>query len=154
MSYLPLNRRAQRGVAAIEFALIILVIITLMAAAYEFGRVTWQYNVLQKAAHDAARYLSSAPRVELSTTSGRNAAMATTRQIVFDALSAAGVVLQDPSDLDVVCDFCGSASFVPSAMRVKLFVVLNRNDSLFAGLSFGWLPDLALNADITVPYAN
>lgn len=154
MSYPPSNRRAQSGVAAIEFALIILVMVALMAAAYEFGRVTWQYNTLQKAAHDAARYLSSVPRVELTSPAGRNAAMATTRQMVLDALSAAGVVLQDPGDLDVDCNSCGSALAVPSTMRVSLYVTLSANDSLFANLGFEWLPNLLLTADITVPYAN
>jgi len=154
MSYLPSTRRAQGGVAAIEFALIILLIVTLMAAAYEFGRVTLQYNALQKATYDAARYLSSVPRVELTTIAGSNTAIATAKQMVRDAASAAGISLGNPSLPFVDCNSCGSALLVPSTMRVYLFVTLTRNDSLFAGLGFEWLPNLALNADITVPYAN
>lgn len=154
MSYLPSHRRAQSGAAAIEFALIILVIFTLMAAAYEFGRVTWQYNVLQKATYDAARYLSSVPKVEITNIAGYNAAIATAKKMVRDAVSAAGISLKDPSLPFVDCNFCGSSSLVPTTMRVYLYVVIDPNDSLFANVGFGWLPNLVLNADVTVPYAN
>lgn len=154
MSYPPSNRRAQSGVAAIEFALIIPVIIMLMAAAYEFGRISWQYNTVQQAAYAGARYLSSAPRAEITSPAGSAAATATARQIVLDALSAGGVVLPSPDSLFVYCYFCGVSSFSPSSIQVFLAVPLVQGDSLFTIVSFDWLSDVQLTANITVPYAN
>lgn len=154
MSYPPSNRRAQSGVAAIEFALIIPVIIMLMAAAYEFGRISWQYNTVQQAAYAGARYLSSAPRAEITSPAGRDAAVATARQIVLDALSAGGVDFPDPGSLFVYCYFCGSSSLTPGSMQVFLAVPLVQGDSPFTVVSFDWLSDVVLSANITVPYAN
>lgn len=154
MSYQPLKRRVQGGVAAVEFALIIPVIIMLMAAAYEFGRMSWQYNTVQQAAHAGLRYLSSVPRAEITSPAGSDAAVATARQIVLAALSAGGVALPYPGALIVTCFSCGSASLTPSAMQVYLAVPLVQRDSVFAGISAGWFSTVPLTANITVPYAN
>lgn len=52
------RRHAQRGVAAVELALIIPLLILLMLVVTEMGRAIMQYNVLTKSVRDAARYLS------------------------------------------------------------------------------------------------
>lgn len=57
----------QRGVAAIELAFIIPLLITMLAFPLFFGRVFWHYTVAEKAAHDAARYLATVPMVEMTT---------------------------------------------------------------------------------------
>jgi len=59
-----LSRRArhksqQRGTATIEFALLGMVLVTLMLGASEFGRAMLQYNTLVKAVRSAARYASN-----------------------------------------------------------------------------------------------
>jgi Flp pilus assembly protein TadG len=51
-------KKPQRGVAAVEFALILPLLILLTFLATEFGRALYQYNTLAKATRDAARYLS------------------------------------------------------------------------------------------------
>ncbi len=48
----------QRGVALVEFALILPLLILLALIATEFGRALYQYNTLAKSVRDAARYLS------------------------------------------------------------------------------------------------
>lgn len=154
MSYLSTNRRAQSGVAAIEFALIIVVVFTLIAAAYAFGRVTWQYNAMQKATYDAARYLSSLPRVEIMNLAGYIDARDTARKMVRDAASVVGISLGDPDLPYVVCSSCGSPLLVPSSVQVFLGVALDPSDSPFGNVGFGWLPSLQLNVEVTVPYAN
>ena len=50
--------RDQRGVAIIEFALILPLLLLLSFITFEFGRALYQYNVLVKSARDAVRYLS------------------------------------------------------------------------------------------------
>lgn len=54
---LPLRTR-QRGVAAVEFGLVAMVLITLLLGAVEFGRAMNQYAALTRSTRDAVRHLS------------------------------------------------------------------------------------------------
>jgi Flp pilus assembly protein TadG len=49
----------QRGVAAVEAALLLVPLVTLALGIAEGGRVVYQYNTVAKATRDAARYLST-----------------------------------------------------------------------------------------------
>lgn len=51
--------KTQGGVALIEFALTIGVLLTIAFGITEFGRAIFQYDTLSKAARDATRYLST-----------------------------------------------------------------------------------------------
>ncbi|HEY0685463.1 MAG TPA: TadE/TadG family type IV pilus assembly protein [Steroidobacter sp.] len=70
---MPSNMRArfsqlrQRGVATVEFAICIPVLLLLMLATAEIGRMLFQYNTLAKAVRDGARFAAT------------NAAVGTTR---------------------------------------------------------------------------
>lgn len=48
----------QRGVAAVEFGLLLIPLVTLAFGITEYGRAMYQYNAIAKATRDAARYLS------------------------------------------------------------------------------------------------
>ena len=50
--------RNQRGLAAVEFAIVLPVMLFLMLATAEFGRVFYHYNTLTKAVQAGARYAS------------------------------------------------------------------------------------------------
>ena len=49
----------QQGVAAVEMALVLIPLVTLLFGITEFGRALYQYNTLAKATRDGARYLSA-----------------------------------------------------------------------------------------------
>jgi Flp pilus assembly protein TadG len=51
-------RNRQRGVAAVEFAILLIPLLVLAFGTSEFGRAIYQYNTLAKATRDAARFLS------------------------------------------------------------------------------------------------
>lgn len=53
-------KREQRGVAAVEFALVIGLVVFIFFGATELGRALYQYNALVKAARAAAREYSLA----------------------------------------------------------------------------------------------
>jgi Flp pilus assembly protein TadG len=53
------NARTQRGVAAIEFALVLVVLLLILGGIFEFGRVFWFYNAMTKATRDGARVMST-----------------------------------------------------------------------------------------------
>lgn len=53
------NRYAgQQGLAIVEFAIVLPLLLILLLATAEFGRALYQYNTLTKAVRDGARYLS------------------------------------------------------------------------------------------------
>lgn len=56
----PLTRPGlQRGVAMVEFAITLPLLLLLLLAIGEFGRMLYQYNVLLQASRDAGRYAAS-----------------------------------------------------------------------------------------------
>lgn len=48
----------QKGVALVEFALVLPFLLLLSVVAIDFGRAIWEYNTLTKSVRNAARYLS------------------------------------------------------------------------------------------------
>lgn len=51
----PPRRRAQRGAAAVEFALVAMVFFVLLIGAMEFGRLFYLWNTVQEVTRNAAR---------------------------------------------------------------------------------------------------
>jgi len=51
--------KAQQGVALVEFTLVLPVLLLLLLAFGEFGRMLYQYNVLLQASRDADRFVAS-----------------------------------------------------------------------------------------------
>jgi Flp pilus assembly protein TadG len=54
-----INHQKQRGVAAVEFALLIIPMLVMVFGITEYGRAMYQYNTLVKSTRDAARFLST-----------------------------------------------------------------------------------------------
>lgn len=52
----PTRKQAQRGGAAVEFALLFLPLAAVTFGATEFGRALYQYNAIVKGVRDAARF--------------------------------------------------------------------------------------------------
>jgi hypothetical protein len=50
---------AQRGVAAVEAAFLLIPLVILLAGVVEGGRLVYEYNTIAKSTRDAARYLST-----------------------------------------------------------------------------------------------
>lgn len=91
-----LIRSDQRGVAVIEFALILPVLLMLLLASAELGRAFYQYNTLTKAVRDGARYLSDnalngAGVIDL----GSGITAATKNMVVFGNSAGSGSALLD-----------------------------------------------------------
>lgn len=53
------NPHKQRGVAAVELAILLIPLVLLAFGITEFGRAIYQYNALAKATRDAVRFLSA-----------------------------------------------------------------------------------------------
>lgn len=59
--YLRAARRWMRGVAAVELGLTIVPVLVLTFGATEYGRAIYTYNAIDKAARDAARFMTAPP---------------------------------------------------------------------------------------------
>jgi Flp pilus assembly protein TadG len=53
------HRQRQQGLAMVEFTLVLPVLLLLLLAFGEFGRMLYQYNVLLQASRDADRFVAS-----------------------------------------------------------------------------------------------
>ncbi|GLC91559.1 hypothetical protein Tamer19_09670 [Cupriavidus sp. TA19] len=58
MTLLIPSRRRQRGVAAVEFGILLAPMVLMAMGVAEFGRAIYQYDTLTKATRSATRYLS------------------------------------------------------------------------------------------------
>lgn len=146
----------QRGVAAVELALILPVFVMLMTFSFYFGRVYLHYSVAERAAHDAARYLATVSQADMLTpgTGGADApAVAVAREIVqteTDWLRPGPY----PVEIYVDCDGFGCTGHkLPKKVRVAVRMYLY--DSLFSAFTsdFGGSSGLELISDVRIPYA-
>ena len=78
-------RTMQIGVAAVEFAFVIVILLLIMAGMVEFGRTFWYADALTKATRDGARLMSSWPVATMSQGPG------TARTLVKNSANAANV---------------------------------------------------------------
>lgn len=133
------TRKKQRGVAAVEFALILLGTIFLLPVVLLFARVFYHYNVLKQATQDAANAMAATPRIELVTSAGMNAAKARSIQIVTRAISAAGIAPSSELVVDILCN--GSPCVPGSAIvEIRAFAAFVLFDDFYRH-TFRWLPD-------------
>ena len=59
----PGFKACQRGLAAVELAIALPLLVMVMLAVGELGRAFYSYNTLQKATHDGLRYLADEARL-------------------------------------------------------------------------------------------
>lgn len=152
--------RAQRGVATIEFALILSLLFVLMGFTLLFGRALMQYQTMLSAANAAASYMSMIPAQDITNPTKVAAASATAQGIVNQAVAAAGLNAM-PSSVGVGC-FSGSLPYpVPcvgnTAKPTQILVSMNVSlwDQLLGGLTFfGAYDPIVISVAATVPYAN
>jgi len=86
-------------VAAVEFAIVISLLVMIAGGIIEFGRVFWYYDALTKATRDGARFMSTVANTDIGTAADALASgppytsgnPLTVRSIVVNAASAANV---------------------------------------------------------------
>jgi len=142
----------QRGAAAVELAVLLPIVIILLTGATFFARCFWHYTVAQKAAQDAARYLSS-----ISVTEMRSRPLAIAAATVAEEIARVELSDLNPGRIepDVViecgrnpCRGVGSAA-LPQSVRVSVYV--DMFDTIFGTWNTGDY-GLRLSIDIEVPY--
>lgn len=104
------SQRLQRGAAAVEFAIVISLLVLIVGGIIEFGRVFWYYNALTKATRDGARFMSTAaPKATILTSS--TAGIPAAQTLVVNAASAANVSpVLTPGNVLVTCQTAANAT--------------------------------------------
>ena len=140
-------RRRQRGIAALELALILPIFLVLLTLPLFFGRIFWHYSVVERAAQDAARYLSSIPLSEMKNPARASAVSAVATAIVNDEIAelAPG---PDPIVVTVSCDVGPCLGYsVPQTVNVNIKLLMS--DIFFSNVTSLAVP---LTASATYPY--
>lgn len=153
----PPVHRSQRGVAAVEFAIILPLLMVLITCLLFFGRCFWHYTVVQKAAHDAARYMATVPEWDIrNQTKGMNAAAVATYIATQETeeLKPGGDYL---ITIDVQCgDLSGdhncNSNAKPDTVRALIVVVMF--DPIFTAFTSPFIGDngVVLKADVRMRY--
>jgi hypothetical protein len=141
----------QRGVAAIEAALIVPIFVVFLTVPIYYARCFWHYTVAQKAAQDAARYLSQVSAAELRSPALAQAAGDIALRIAQKEMAelAPGSVIPTPI---VQCDYlpCGYAiGSLPTTVRV--YINFSMYDNFFGVIDAGRF-GLVVTADISMRY--
>lgn len=150
-------RDRQRGIAAVELALILLFTSFILPVVFLFARVFYHYNVIKQATQDAANAMALTPRVELITSSGMASAKARSIQLVVSAIESAGIT--PPEDL-VVEIYCSGSACVAATpvVEIRVFASFTLFDAFYID-TFRWLPDAygpswTFSAASDAPYQN
>ena len=151
MSARPSTRRMtrQRGVAAVEFAILVPVLLILLMAPLYIGRVLWHYTVVQKAAHDAARYLSTVPEAEMRTIALAPGAAALADSIIQAELADLNTG-SGPPLVGIKCNGNPCGGITPWS-TVAVNIQAEMRDPFF-GTTYGGVDGVVITADVQMKY--
>jgi Flp pilus assembly protein TadG len=136
----------QRGIAAVELAITMPLLIVLLVFPLYFGRVYWQYTVFQHAAQDAARYVSNAPASEMVNPNRALDVTAVASAIVAEELAEIPIGSYKIRPL-VTCDGAECAGYTrPTTVKVTIQTLVE--DAFFPGQTELTLP---LVVNVTSP---
>lgn len=154
MNSLPTFLRAQRGVAAVEFALVSMIFFTLIFGALEFARVLYIHNTLQEVTRRAARemtvrWIDDEATAKTLALFGASAlpggAEIDSSAIVIEYLSADGnVVTSFPDDPSDNLSACGDAARTASC-------IFSVRVSIAAGINYSPMVSLFSFLDMELP---
>jgi Flp pilus assembly protein TadG len=146
-----LTRSRERGIAAVEAAVLLPILLICLTFPVFFARYFWHYTVAQKAAQDAARYLSTVSAQEMRSKTLAKAAAAVATEIVRTEMGE----LSPGTDIDDPFIECGNApcgfkaGTVPSTVRV--LISFGMKDTFFGVVDTGRY-GLDITADVTRHY--
>jgi Flp pilus assembly protein TadG len=134
-------KNRQTGVAIIELAFMLPLLLLLTLFTTEFGRAIWEYNILTKSVRDGARYLSA------KQPGDADAKVAARNLIVFGNLDGSGTALvfglttgkvPDPTWDPVTSTAVNGSTVVMNMVTVRItgYQFRSRFTSVF-GLPFG-----------------
>jgi len=143
----PPNQSRQHGIAAVEFALVLPLLILLLVLPLYFSRIMWHYAAMQKAAQNGARFLASVPLATMRDPTKVGHATQLTEDIVrahLDELNPG----EFPPIIDKHCNGLTCSGYSTPA-TVKVAIQMNMQDIFFPESE---QMSIALTAEATVAY--
>lgn len=141
------------GSAAVEFAVVLPLLLFVLAGIVGLGRILWYYDALAKATRDGARVMSMA---DLSDAGKRSAALAAAQSRVKLAADAAGLPPVLPANVRVLCDATACSTAAPASVSVEIIDYSVDLGALFPFVPVGdagWtIESLSLKPKTTMPY--
>lgn len=146
-------QRRQHGVAAVELALIMPLLLLLVAVPLIVAIYMWHYSAAQKAAQNAARYISTISVQEMRAGNLALAAEAITLQLVQTQIAELSFVASAPQ-VQVNCSNfrCSGVGGGPLPPMVSVTVRMSLFDQFFTVVDTGRY-GLPINVEVEVPYA-
>ena len=119
--------RHQDGVAAVELALLMPILMAFLALSVFGISVFWHYTITQKAVQNAAHYLSTVSASEMMTPASAEAAGTLAQEIVRRQIAEMSPATE-VAKIEAFCDdsTCGglAAGRLPSTVRVKFSIAM------------------------------
>jgi Flp pilus assembly protein TadG len=133
----------QGGASAVELALILPILVTVLLAPLFVAIFFWHYTVVQKSAQDGARYLSTLSEREMREPAFARAAASIATQIIQAELAELGTTGRN-ADVQVFCGpnkLCTGATSGPLPPTVAVYVGINLRDifGIIETGRYGWL---------------
>lgn len=149
------RRITQHGIAALELVLVLPVLLLFLAGMVYFGRYYTYYSAAHKAAHDAARYLSTVSRRDMRLQVAGSAQVPALLLAQNIAQQETAGLRPGPAAVGVAVDclpFVCTGLALPD--KVRVMVQMRVTDELFSPFSWGFVGDegLLLQADVTLLY--
>jgi hypothetical protein len=146
------GQRQQRGLAFVEFAIVLPVIIMLITFPIFFCRVFAHYSVIQKAAHDAAVYFATVPLADMKDFNRADAARDAAEAIIAEEVAELRPGAGSGANFVVLCDGgpCGSGK--PEQISVQ--IRMRMYDDYFYFLTWPVVGDdgVLVSAAVTLAY--
>lgn len=145
--------RKQNGASAVELALILPILVAMMSAPLFVAIFYWHYTAAQKAAYDAARYLSTISEAEMRRGPLAVAARDVATEIVKAEIAELGF-RSEPAKINFICgqiNACDGIGSQSLPQTVTVGVQLQLKDTVFNQIDtgeFGW----SIAAAATVRY--
>lgn len=146
------SARRQRGAAAVELALIMPIMLVFLAFPLFFARYFWHYTVAQKAAQDAARYLSTISVQEMKIGSLNQAALAIASEIATTELAELNPGMAPPTVAFLCGGYpCAGTGARPLPDTVLVRVTMDMFDNIFGIVDTGRY-GLPITVDVEMRY--
>ena len=126
------RKTRQRGVVAIETALLLLASFALLPFLLYFARLTLHSAVLQQASFSASRYLATLPREQIRDPALQATALGVARGLISEAVAGARLDTR-PWAIEIECDDfdCNQMGFAGMPALVTVHIRLLFTDPVF-----------------------